>query len=291
MPEKQYYFAGAFLFVVIFYALFFSSPADFPVGAIVQIESGASLHSVSLELQQKHIIRSRTIFEAFVILFGREKRVISADYYFENKLPVYVIARRISKGEHNLAPVSVTIPEGFNVNQIADAFSLKLQNFDKTNFLVKTKNLEGYLFPDTYFFSTTDTETDVVDSMSTNFNKKITPLSSEIKASGRTTEDIITMASIIEREAKGDADRTVISGILWRRINIGMPLQVDAAPITYKIRGLPKSPIANPGIEAITASIHPQKSDYLYYLHDKTGLIHYAKNFAEHKLNERKFLK
>ena len=169
--------------------------------------------------------------------------------------------------------------------------SLKLANFNKDKFLLEAKDKEGYLFPDTYFFLNNANETDVIKSMSDNFEKKINPLLSEIISSGKTEKEIIIMASIIEREAKGEIDRDVISGILWKRISIGMPLQVDAAPETYKVKGLPKSPICNPGLEAIKASIHPQSSPYLYYLHDKDGNIHYARTFAEHKKNKLKYLK
>ena len=151
--------------------------------------------------------------------------------------------------------------------------------------------MEGYLFPDTYFFLTDSNETDVINSMNGNFKKKIMPLLPDITAFGKTEKEIITMASIIEREAKGDTDREIISGILWKRIKIGMPLQVDAAPETYKIKELPKNPISNPGLLSIKAAIHPVSSSYLYYLHDKNGSIHYAKNFTEHQANIRKYLK
>ena len=126
--------------------------------------------------------------------------------------------------------------------------------------------------------------------MSDNFEKKITPSSANY-FSGKTEKEIIIMASIIEREAKGDTDRGIISGILWKRIQIGMPLQVDSAPETYKTKGLPDSPIGNPGLKAIEAAINPQSSSYLYYLHDKDGNIHYAKTFAEHEVNIEKYLK
>jgi UPF0755 protein len=250
---------------------------------------------VSLELQKEHLIRSRRAFEAFVILFGRQKRVIAADYYFENKLPVYEIARRIVKGEHHIAPVTVTIPEGFDVSQVAETFTLQLPNFNKDNFLLKVKGLEGYLFPDTYFFLRTDDETDVIKSMSENFEKKIAPLRPDIGVHGKTEEQVITMASLLEKEAKGEVDREIISGILWRRVAGGMPLQVDAAPETYKTKGLPKNPICNPGLASIKAAIyipgaHPLLP-YLYYLHDKNGIAHYAKTFAEHQANIKKYLK
>ncbi len=282
------------VFVVFFYFLFLSAPSDFPKGSIIKIESGSGLRSVSLQLKQAHIIRSRTAFEAFVIIFGSDKRIISTDYFFKDSLPVYVVANRISRGKSELAPIIVTIPEGFDNAQIADTAGALLLNFNKNKFLLDMKNNQGYLFPDTYFFLNTDTESEVEASMQSNFEKKIAPLVPDIlllkKTIGRTEKDIITMASVIEREAKGDADRALISGILWRRIAIGMPLQVDAAPETYKSKGLPISPISNPGLEAIRAAISPTKSPYLYYLHDKNGVVHYAKTFVEHIQNKAKYL-
>jgi len=277
-------------FLNIFYLFFLNAPGDFPLRAVVRIEPGMSLRSVSSVLKMKHIIRSRVVFESFVIIFGGEKHTVSADYLFENKLPVWQIALRIVRGEHYMAPIVVTIPEGFDLNQIGDTFALELTNFNKNRFLEKAKGLEGYLFPDTYFFLTNTDEDIVLRSMNDNFKKKTNPLLPEISSSGKSEKEIIIMASIIEGEAKGDTDRGVISGILWRRIKIGMPLQVDAAPDTYKKKGLPENPIGNPGLEAIKAAIHPKNSPYLYYLHDKNGSIHYAKTFLEHKQNIAKYL-
>jgi len=278
---------GLAALLLFFYFIFFSAPRDFPVGSIVSIEPGMNLRTVSLKLKQEHIIRSRTVFEAFMILYGGEKHLVSSDYLLESKLPAFVIARRMERGESRLAPVKVVIPEGFDNSMIADAFTERLSFFDINNFLLKAR--EGYLFPDTYFFFTHSTEVDVLKAMSENFEKKISPLRAEILTIGKKEKDIITMGSIIEREAKGN-EREMISGILWKRLTLGMPLQVDAAPETYKTKGLPKEPISNPGIESIKAAIHPQSSPYLYYLHDKTGNIHYAKTFAEHKTNKLKYL-
>ena len=278
------------IFCVVVFLFFLNAPVDFPVNSIFQVEEGDSLRSVSLKLKQNHIIRSRIFFEAFIIIFGREKHVISSGYSFESKLPVYEVARRIGSGKRNTAPVLVTIPEGFDRAQIADAFVAKLANFNKNNFLLKTKDLEGYLFPDTYFFLTTDGEEEVIKSMRTNFEKKIALLEPEIARSSKTEKEIIIMASIIEREAKGDTDRGFISGILWKRIKLGIALQADAVPETYKTRGLPVGPVANPGLEAVKAALYPQDSPYLYYLHDSAGGIHYAKSFTEHQINIKKYL-
>jgi UPF0755 protein len=286
-----FYAIGLIVFLLLFYFFLLSAPSNFPVPSVARIEPGMSLRNMSDLLKKEHLIRSRTVFEFSVIILGGEKHIISADYLFEKKLSVWQMAERITGGEHRMAPVSVTIPEGFDINQIGETFALKLANFNKTEFLLKGKNLEGYLFPDTYYFSNNATETDVIKSMNNNFEKKIIPLLPEITSLGKNEQEVIIMASIIEREAEGDTDRGIISGILWKRINIGMPLEVDSAPVTYKTKGLPSSPIGNPGIKAIEAAINPQSSPYLYYLHDKNGNIHYAETFAEHQTNIKKYLK
>ncbi len=285
-----YYTVIVFLAVVLSYALFFSPPDNFPKGIIVNITSGENLRNLSFNLKAEKVIRSRVAFEAFVIMDGGEKHLAMGDYLFENKIPVFLVAERIVSHDRHLAPVRVTIPEGFNISQIIGAFVLKLKNFNQVNFLSEAKNSEGYLFPDTYFFPTTANDQDVFTYMSKNFEKKIMPILPEIASSGKTEKDIITMASIIEREASGASDRNIISGILWNRIKYSMPLQVDAVPETYLTRGLPANPICNPGLEAIRAAIHPTNSPYLYYLHDKTGVIHYARTFEEHKINKFKYL-
>ncbi len=228
------------------------------------------------------------MFEMFMIMYGGEKHLVASDYLLEGRLPAYEIARRMERGESHLAPVKVVIPEGFDDSQIAEAFGSRLSLFDKTKFLKTAK--EGYLFPDTYFFFTHSDEADVLKSMTDNFARKLSSIKPEIVSSGKSEKDIINMASIIEHESNGN-ERGIISGILWKRISLGIALQVDAAPETYKSRGLPKEPICNPGIEAIKAAIHPVNSPYLYYLHDKDGNIHYAKSFAEHKANISKYLK
>jgi cell division protein YceG involved in septum cleavage len=144
------------IFIFLFIFLFFiKAPKSFPINTILNVEEGSSVRSVSLELKNKNLIQSRTAFEVSVLFFGKNNRVVSGDYYFEANLPVYELARRISLGEHNLAPISVTIPEGFDNKQIADTFSSKLHAFNKQNFLKMAESLQGELFPDTYFFLNT----------------------------------------------------------------------------------------------------------------------------------------
>lgn len=289
--KKAIYGIFAVCFFILIYIFFLSPPGAFPVGAVIKIEPGMGLHQISYELKKENIIKSRVIFESLSMIFGKETKIQSADYFFEKKLPVWSVAYRISKGKHNMDTISITIPEGLNIKEIGEIFSSKLPNFNKQDFMDETLDLEGYLFPDTYFFFEGAEEGEVVKVMTENFKRKIESLSNEIISSQKTKEEIIIMASILEDEAKGDQDREMISGILWKRIKIGMPLQVDAWMETYKKKGLPEKPINNPGLLAIEASIHPKSSPYLYYLHDKDGNVHYAKNFTEHINNKNKYLK
>ena len=290
--KKNLVFLVLFLFVVSFCSFFlFGAPRDFPISKIFTIKQGSSLRSLSKDLQDEHFIKSRVVFESMVIIYGGEKKVAPGDYLFDKKLNVFSIASRIASINRGISQVKITIPEGYDTLQIADTFSKKLQYFNATLFLETVSDREGYLFPDTYFFFPTANTSDVIKVLSDNFINKIKPLENEIRFSGNSENTIITMASIVEREAHGDEDRAIISGILWNRLNKKMPLQVDAAPETYKNKGLPKNPICNPGIEAIYASLHPTSSVYLFYLHDKQGGIHYAKTFTEHKQNIKKYLK
>lgn len=276
---------------LIVFLVFVSAPDDFPQDTLVHIDTGQSLRSVSKSLKEENIIRSRMLFETFVILFGREKNILPGDYFFKEKMSVVEVASVFGRGARSLESIKVTIPEGFDVHEIAQAFKAKLPGFNADNFLREAKKYEGRLFPDTYFFFSTDTEVEVLAYMLGNFEKKFAPLKTEIQSLKKDENQILVMASIIEREADGDNDREMIAGILWKRFSIGMPLQADAAPMTYERVGLPDSPIANPGLASIRAALYPKASPYLYYIHDRAGSIYYAKNFDEHRQNIQKYLK
>ncbi len=185
--------------------------------------------------------------------------------------------------------IKITIPEGSTNMQIADIIVSKIPQFKKAEFLNLAKDHEGYLFPDTYFFTKNVSPSFVFDSMRKNFDKKTSVYFNDKTEIGKIKQYII-MASLLEKEATHD-DMGIVSGILYKRLNSGMPLQADAAPVTYQSKGLPDAPISNPGIFAISSAINPIDSPYLYYLHDKHGIIHLARNFTEHKENIKKYLR
>jgi len=290
--RKTVFFSTGIVIFLAFFNFFFLAPSEnFPIETSFEVKEGMSLRSISANLKEDNLIKSRVAFETLVIAFGGEKKILQGEYLFEYKSSVVEVARRISNGNRSLISIRITIPEGFNLSDINKLASSKLPSFNSENFLLLTQGKEGYLFPDTYFLFKNDTEGDLVKLMSDNFEKKFDPLRNEIQNLDKKEEDIIVMASIVEREAKGDDDRDLISGILWKRISIDMPLQVDVATITYKEKGLPEFPIANSGLKAIKAAMYPKSSPYLYYLHSKDGVIHYAKSFEEHKRNIKKYLK
>ena len=292
LDQRKIIFVVAIVVALVFVAnILLAAPANFPAGGMVTIQEGASLGQVSALLKANNIIRSRLVFEALVILEGGEKRVYSGGYVFPEKESVLEVSRRIARGERRVPTIRVTIPEGYTAREIGEVFASKLNNFNQERFLQVATAKEGYLFPDTYFFFALDTEEEVLRSLAENYEKKIAPLRGEIAAFGKTEKEIIIMASLIEGEAKGDADRELISGILWRRLAIGMPLEVDIAPETYKKQGLPEGPVGNPGMKAILSAMRPRQSEYLFYLHGEDGEVHFAKNFEEHKKNKKLYLK
>jgi UPF0755 protein len=292
-----------------------SAPGNFPLGSVVTISSGTSLISVTDELYADHIIASPLIFRSAVILFGGEKSVIAGDYLLDKQDNVFTLAVRFVRGSFHLQPIKITIPEGWNVYQISDELGTHIPHFDMAIFLASAKGDEGYLFPDTYFISPRATPQTVIDTMRANFDTNTAPLEPAIESFEQsqhvTQSDIITMASILEGEAKTTADREIVAGILWKRLTLGMPLQVDstfmyingkntyqlsAADLkidspynTYIYTGLPPTPIDNPGLDSITSAITPTTTNYLYFFSGRDGTMHYAVTYADHLKNIAKY--
>jgi len=241
--------------------------------------------------------------------------MIEGDYALYKKQSVISLAWRVTHGLLDIVPIRITIPEGTNSYEISDILSKSFPSFDKNTFLnfVQSENLEGYLFPDTYFIMPNMTEKEMIKMMTDNFKRKIVEVESLIMKFGKSESDVIKMASIIEEEGRITETREIIAGILWKRLLVSMPLQVDSSfkyingkttetltaddlkidsPYnSYTNRGLPPTAISNPGLEAIKATINPIKTPYFYFLSDKDGNMHYAVTFDEHIANKLKYLK
>ncbi len=212
----------------------------------------------------------------------------AGQYYFLEPENPFSIAWRVYHGKYNIDAEKITIPEGFTVEKISALFDERFPFFD--NALFEASAPEGYLFPDTYFIPVTATASSTIKLLHDNFIRKTFPLIPDIEKSVHNLEDTIIMASLIEGEANNQKDREMVSDVLWKRLKIGMALQVDVEKKTYEFQGLPDKPINNPGLDAIRAAIKPTTTPYLYYLTGNDGLMHYAKTFDEHKANIEKYL-
>ncbi len=308
-----YFLIFVLVCITVFYFSFWRTPSDFPVQSIVSVESGESLEVTTQKFTTLHMIRSPFVFRSLVILLGGEKKVTAGDYLFTTKESPLTLAWRIIEGRLGMEPVKVTIPEGLNASEISGILSKNLVAFDVKTFEENAGQKEGYLFPDTYFLPPTAKPEDVIERMEENFTEKIESIRKDIELYGKSENDVVIMASILEGEAKDTESRRTVAGILWKRISIDMPLQVDAtfkyingkdssnltlddlkiesAYNTYTNKGLPPTPINNPGLDALLAAVTPIKTDYLYFLTGNDGKMYYAKTFEAHKANKAKYLK
>ncbi|MBI5138542.1 MAG: endolytic transglycosylase MltG [Candidatus Vogelbacteria bacterium] len=279
---------------------------------IFRVEKGESAQDITTRLERDGFISSTFIFNLYLRLLGADKNIQSGDYLFEGGISSWTIAHRFAKGDYNLSLIKITIPEGSTVEDIAGIISKNIEAVDRESFIAEAQSYEGYLFPDTYFFSPVERTTDIIQKMRSNFDARTETMKPAFASSKKKIDDIITMASIIEKETDNETDRRIVSGILWKRIYIDMPLQVDASfayylhktsreltqndlktdsPYnTYIHRGLPKGPISNPGLASIKATLFPTKSNYLYYLNGRDGKTRYAETLEEHKKNRAKYL-
>ncbi len=313
--QKIFFVLGViFLAVVLAFGVFFSAPKNFPTSKIIEIEKGSSLVKVSETLKKEGVIKYPRALDAFVIVFGGDKSAIAGDYSFERPLTVFEVAYRIINGIHGIDSVKIKIPEGATKEEISAIFDEKILNFNEADFLLLTKDLEGFLFPDTYTFFVTAETSEVLDKLLSNFDKKIEPFMSDIEKSGKTLSEIVNMAAIIQKEAYNVySEQQTIAGILWKRIDKNMRLQVDATlkyitgkPSskltlddlgmehtynTYKNEGLPPGPIGSPSIKAIQAALNPLSSPYYFYLHDNSGQVHYAIDHDGHITNKNNYLR
>lgn len=303
-------FAVLIVFIFVFAIL---PPRSFPKDTPITIESGSLLKDVGVSLKDRGYIRSSFLFSEYFILLRSETGVKAGTYFFDRPFSLFGIAKRLKRGEYGIDDIRLTIPEGSSIAEIAEIAVKKIPNFNKEEFLKYSPAEEGYLFPDTYHLSPLSSAKTLRDFMRTNFDLKIKSISSDISNSKLNLADIVILASIVEEEARQTETRRIVAGILLRRLREGMPLQVDAtfryingkttadltledlnidSPYnTYKYGGLPPTPITNPGLDSIIATLNPIETSYYYFLTDDEGEMHYAESFDEHVANKRRYLR
>ncbi|MDO8407963.1 MAG: endolytic transglycosylase MltG [bacterium] len=294
------------------FSVFAGPPRDFPAGAVIVVAKGASAGVVAHTLADARIIRHPEFLRLLWRVTGTGKGIPMGAYRFATPQNLFIVAWRLAQGDYGIPSTRITFVEGTTVREMAAKIADALPEISADDFISAAQPYEGYLFPDTYSFPPSASAESVVTKLRDTFDTKTAPLSADIALSGHSLSDIIVMASIVEREAKRSEDRRMIAGILWHRIALAMPLQVDAvfgyiygrttyspsiadlkidSPYnTYKYAGLPAGPICNPGLSAIEATLHPAETKYLYYLTGHDGLMHYATTYAGHKANVKAYL-
>jgi UPF0755 protein len=260
-------------------------------------------------LEREHVVRSSLYLYILLQLRFTDTYVQAGTYAFTLPLTTHEVAAAITHGDYIAEPPKVTFPEGFKA---ADLHEYLPESF-ATASLTAALPYDGYLFPDTYYIRENETIDEIIAALRANYETQIAPLRDAIASSGFTEEEIIILASIIEREGKSPESMNTVAGILKHRLRIDMPLQVDAtfeyllgkasheltdddlgidSPYnTYVHRGLPPTPISNPGLTAISAAIEAPESPYLYYLTGNDGIFYYARTFEEHKQNKARYLR
>jgi UPF0755 protein len=281
----------------------------------VSIAKGESFRSVARQLKAAGVVRSATVLLLYGALTGKARRIQPGDYEFKGEERIPDIMRHLVNGD--FVSIVVTIPEGLTVHQIAERLAMTglicQPDFERAAHdgpLVTALGLlplgaEGYLFPATYKFSPRAQVNDVLTAMLMRFFEVLTPQAEErMFQLGLTPRELVTMASIVEKEAKIPGERKLIASVFYNRLRLGMPLQSDptaeysfegenqsaAAAVrvpstfnTYAFAGLPPGPIANPGQRSIEAALYPAQSDYLYFVARDDGTHVFSKSYQEHQ--------
>ena len=319
IPYKKYLTSlGIFVSLVIAILYFIYTglsrpPANFPENSQLTINFGSDVKTIVNQFAENNYVKSKLLLYLAIATSHDAKDIKAGTYYFTKPVRVSEVARIITEVGPKDKLVKLTIPEGVSLKKIAETATMLLKNFDEGEFDKLTENKEGYLFPDTYFVPTHYTTEELFNLLTETFTERILPVISSANNTKLTNEEIIILASILEREANSLESMSLVSSVLQNRLAINMPLQADATieyvlnkPLkelvpkdleidspynTYLNIGLPPTPIGNPGLDAIMATLNPQTTDYYYYITDPEGDFHFAKTFAEHKLNIARYLR
>ena len=334
MTKKIIVFVSLFLIFVFLVLFIFWRGIYTPLNPqsqetkIFAIKKGEGSKEIAANLEREGLIRWAPFFRIYVINKGVAKNLQAGQYQLSFAMSIPEMVKKFVSGD--VIKEKITIIEGWNLKDVAqyfeqksiakseDFFQMAKKDFSNEFSFLEDKptdlDLEGYFFPDTYLINKEVSLEEIFKKVLSNFEKKLTPeLKSEINRQNKTIFEIVTMASLIEKEVKTFEDKKLVSGILWKRLEVKMPLQVDAtisyitgkkttkisieetqidSPYnTYKYQDLPKGPICNPGLESIISAIYPQKSDYWYYLSTPEGKTIFSKTLQEHNIAKAKYLR
>jgi len=323
------------------YSEIFSAPAQYADKVTFEIEKGESVSLVAEKLEEKHIIRSAWFFKKYLSFRKLDTEIREGEFVVESPITLARVINILANPTQ--AETTVTILPGWDLREIADyfekqgiasstdflavvgksAYNYKVEReiapvvegdwkimADKPNFV----SYDGYLAPDTYRIFKNATVTEIVQKLIDERENQFTDqMYADIAKSGHSVFEVLTMASILEREVRDSKDRKLVSDLFWRRYDQNWALQADSTVHyavgkngtvfttaedrdslspwnTYRYPGLPIGPISTPSLDSIMASIYPQSNEYWYFLTDKDGVVRYGKTLEEHNLNRQKYL-
>lgn len=316
------------LAAMLWFVMSLRPPAGSTGGKTVTVKAGSGVNEISRTLHSASVIRSKLLFETLVWLMEAEADLQAGSYEFSSDDSLLTVIERLRSGKL-VARDAVTLIEGwtraeYRSRLAQEGFSAaEFDNFTSDaaqwgekygfiNYIPRGASLEGYLFPDTYAVRADRSVEDIVAKMLENFDLKLSVIGETKRVDMNTIHELVTMASILEKEVRGTDDRRNVADIFYKRLQSEMPLQSDAtvnyitgsgrarstaadlaidSPYnTYKNKGLPPGPIGNPGLDALEAALAPLPNDYYYFLTDARGTVHYARTFEEHQENRKRYL-
>jgi len=339
---RRYFIIFLFLILLVGVLIYLPRKPFSKTEVVFNIEKGWGSRDIAFNLEKEGLVVFSPLFRIYVSTVGVSEKLQAGKYILSPSMSIPQIASKMAQGE--VIKEKITIIEGWNLRNIgfyfenkgmfqaeeiwevagfpavdyAEAEDLpKPKDFSAEYEFLKGKSenisLEGYLFPDTYEINPGIEVEEIIRKMLSNFNEKLTSeLRQEIENQGKTIFDIITMASLIEKEVQAKEDKEIVSGIFWKRIALGKPLEscatiayikgidqwrysfedtrIDSPYNTYLNAGLPLGPICNPGLESIGAALYPKESQYWYYLSTPEGETIFSKTLEEHNIAKAKYL-
>ena len=286
---------------------------------IIEVAEGDSFYGVLNKLSEEDKIKNEFLVKLYLKIRGIKPEVLAGTYKLDKSMTLDEIITLLSN-DSTIGKIYITIPEGYTIDDIAteleennicssEDFINSVKNYDLPAYVSnnpnKRYNLEGFLFPDTYSFNENENADFVVKTMINRFEEVWQELvqSLNLSIADDEIEKIVNVASIIEKEAVVDSERSLISSVIYNRIAIEMPLQIDATVIysygyhiekmyekhleidspynTYMYYGLPIGPISNPGRASLMAALKPEKTDYLYYLLESEYTHYFTDNYDD----------
>ncbi len=305
------FFISLSIFLLFLAYSFFLRKHSFQKERIINIKQGENIHDIAKELGKEKLIFSPSLLSLY---FRFSHKAIKSGYYrIPQNFSDYQLAEKLARADFGDIYTKFTFPEGSTKEDLLSLLEKEKLNLkrDKLKTLLQKKD-EGTFFPDTYFLEPEISEEDFISRLEQRFQERFQKAKQGTSLK-KSDHDVLVMASLIEKEAgKSLKEKQMISGILWKRLAKGIPLQVDAPFLyergkgssklsrkdlkkdslfnTYTRKGLPPHAIGNPGYDALYAAFHPIESPYYFYLHAKDGKIHYAKTYYEHLKNKKNYL-